>query len=170
MSVENAFNICLEMLKQRNYEILQLDKEDLIISALKPNGEQVSVYFNMSPKFDTKSMKEIIFLMEQEGIDHSIVVYKDNITAATSNILSQTIDLKIELFAEEDLQINITKHCLQPKFVRLNKDDTIHFKEQFGIKFPSLRHDKPISRFYDYQKGDVIQIERDGMFTFRIVR
>ena len=163
--------IVLRCKLQRKYEILHVDEDNFNISSIKPNGEQVSVYFNTAPKFDTKSMKEVIFMMEQEGIDHSIVVYKDNITAATSNVLSQTIDLKIELFAEEDLQINITKHRLQPVFTKLNEEDTVEFKKKFGTKFPSLRHDKPISKFYDYQKGDIIQIQRlDNTFAFRIVR
>jgi DNA-directed RNA polymerase subunit H (RpoH/RPB5) len=171
MSQQQAFATCLEMLSQRNYEILHIDEDNFNISAIKPNGEQVSVYFNTAPKFDTKSMKEVIFMMEQEGIDHSIVVYKDNITAATSHVLSQTIDLKIELFAEEDLQINITKHRLQPSFTKLNEEETTEFKKNFGTKFPSLRHDKPISKFYDFQKGDIIQIKRlDNTFAFRIVR
>ncbi len=171
MSQKKAFEICIEMLLQREYEILHLDEETFSISATKPNGEQVSVYFNSAPKFDTKSMKEVIFMMEQEGIDHAIVVYKDNITAATSNVLSQTIDIKIELFAEEDLQINITKHRLQPIFTKLSEEESIEFKKNFGLKFPSLRHDKPISKFYDFQKGDIIQIKRlDNTYAFRIVR
>ena len=116
-------------------------------------------------------MKEIIFLMEEEGIDHAIVIYKDNITAATANVLSQTIDLRIELFAEENLQINITKHRLQPIYTKLTEEETIEFKDKFGTKFPTLRHDKPISRFYDFSKGDIIQIERqDGTYAYRLVR
>jgi DNA-directed RNA polymerase subunit H (RpoH/RPB5) len=171
MTQERAFDICLEMLEQRNYELVSVDKENLNITALKTNNEQISVYFNNAPKFDTKSMKEIIFLMEEEGIDHSIVIYKDNITAATANVLSQTIDLRIELFAEENLQINITKHVLQPQFSKLSDEENIEFKEKFGTKFPILRYDKPISRFYDFSKGDVIQIERlDDTYAFRIVR
>ena len=166
-----AFNICLEMLAQRDYDIIHEDEENLTISALKPNNEQISVYFNVAPKFDTKSMKEIISLMEQEGIDHSIVIYKDNITAATSNVLDQTIELKIELFAEEDLQINITKHRLQPKYRKLSLDEATEFKEKNGTKFALLRHDKPISKFYDYEKGDIIEIERkNGSIIYRFVR
>ena len=171
MSQQRAFDICLEMLEQRNYELIAADKENLNISAIKPNNEPISVYFNNAPKFDTKSMKEIIFLMEEEGIDHAIVIYKDNITAATANVLSQTIDLRIELFAEENLQINITKHRLQPIYTKLSEEDTIEFKNNFGTKFPTLRHYKPISRFYDFSKGDIIEIKRqDNTYAYRVVR
>jgi DNA-directed RNA polymerase I, II, and III subunit RPABC1 len=171
MSQSAAFRTCIEMLEQRGYEIVDSDPEELTISALKLNGEQVSVYFNNAPKFDTKSMKEVISMMEEEGIDHSIVIYKDNITAATAAVLEQTVDLKIELFAEEDLQINITKHRLQPTFCKLSADDATLFKKEYGIKFPTLRHNQPISKFYNYEKGDVIKIQRqNNTIIYRIVR
>ena len=171
MSQLAAFNTCIEMLEQREYEIVDSDPEQLTISALKPNNAQVSVYFNNAPKFDTKSMKEVISMMEEEGIDHSIVIYKDNITAATAAVLEQTVDLKIELFAEEDLQINITKHRLQPTFNKLSTDDATLFKKEYGTKFPTLRHNQPISKFYNYEKGDVIKIKRqNNTIIYRIVR
>ena len=167
MSKEKAKEICLEMLFQRGYTII--DTEDII--AVKPNGKQVIVFFNEASSFDTKSMKEIFSIMSERGVDHSIVVYRDKVTPATKSTLEQTEDMKIELFAEEDLQINITKHRLQPKFEKLEESDAYDFKKNFGIKFGILRLDRPISRFYDYQKGDVIRITRnDGYINYRIVK
>jgi DNA-directed RNA polymerase subunit H (RpoH/RPB5) len=79
--------------------------------------------------------------------------------------------MKIELFAEEDLQFNITKHRLQPKFEKLKDSEAVDFKKNFGIKFGILRLDRPIARFYNYQKGDVIRITRnDGYINYRIVK
>ena len=101
MSKEKAKEICLEMLFQRGYTII--DTEDII--AVKPNGKQVIVFFNEASSFDTKSMKEIFSIMSERGVDHSIVVYRDKVTPATKSTLEQTEDMKIELFAEEDLQI-----------------------------------------------------------------
>ena len=46
--------------------------------------------------------------------------------------------------------------------------------KKYGIKHGILRHDKPISRFYNYSKGDVIRIHRkennSDYITYRIVR
>jgi DNA-directed RNA polymerase I, II, and III subunit RPABC1 len=116
-------------------------------------------------------MKEAFSHMNEIGINHSIVIYQDGITAATKNTLSHALDRKIELFHEEDLQINITKHSLQPKFIKLDNTEAENFKRDYGVKFGTLRHDKPIARFYDYNKGDVIKILRkDGSIYYRIVR
>lgn len=164
---ERAKEICLEMLSQRKYKIV--DTENII--ALKPNGKQVIVFFNEASSFDTKSMKEIFSIMSERGVDHSIVVYRDKVTPATKSTLEQTEDMKIELFAEEDLQINITKHRLQPIFEKLEDEDANKFKKIHGLKFGVLRVDKPIARFYDYVRGDVIRITRsDGYINYRIVK
>ncbi len=170
MSQEQAFDVIIEMLIQREYDILDIDKFNMTISAIKPDGKQMSVFFNSSPKFDTKSMKDIISIMNENKIKHSLVIYTDNVTAATKSALSQSGEMRIELFAEEDLQYNITKHRLQPTFEKLSQKESETFKKEFGSKIGVLRCDKPISRFYDYEKGDVIRIIRDKYVTYRIVK
>lgn len=171
MSKQIAFEICIEMLEQRGYDVVLKDKEDLSIQAIKPDGDKMMVIFNSLPKFDSKSMKEVISIMSECGVNHSLVIYEDDITAATKNSLSQTNEMRVELFSEEDLQYNITKHRLQPKFERLSNEKGEEIKKEYGSKFGTLRIDKPISQFYDYEKGDVIKITRSGGYvTYRIVR
>ena len=167
MSNSNSRKTVLEMLEQRGYTIVDTEN----IMALKPDGSQVIVFFNESTSFDTKSMKEILSVMNEAGVVHSIVIYKDKVTPATKSTLEQCEDMKIELFAEEDLQINITKHRLQPLFEKLKDDEIAEFKKSFGLKFGILRIDRPIARFYNYSKGDVIRIVRsDGYINYRIVK
>ena len=168
---QRAYEICLEMLQQRGYDIIDQDKENLRVTALKHDGNQMMVFFNNAPKFDAKSLKETIAMMNEIGITHSLVVYREGVTAATKNTLNQSLEMRIELFAEEDLQFNITKHRLQPKFERMEEKEGDVFKKKYGIKFGTLRVDRPISRFYDYKRGDVIRITRPGGYVnFRIVK
>ena len=69
------------------------------------------------------------------------------------------------------MQINITKHRLQPSsFDRLSKAETLEFRKKYGSKFPIMKSTDPIARFYDYDKGDIIQVtQRNGLVNFRIV-
>jgi DNA-directed RNA polymerase subunit H (RpoH/RPB5) len=169
MSRETVHATCLEMLKQREYSII--DDEDTYITALKPDGTQMAVFFHEGQKFDTKGMKETLFLMNQMVVKHALIIYKDDVTPAVRQTLLRSVEMKFELFAKEDLKINITKHRYQPIFQRLEEKEAIVFKKEFGTKFGTLRVDKPISRFYDYQRGDVIRILRkDGYINYRIVK
>ena len=167
--MERSHQICKEMLTQREYEIIE-DEEDKII-ALKPDGDQMLVFFSDSPKFNVKNIQVYISLMNELQIFHAIIVYKDGVTAFTKKAIDQSIEMKFELFAEEDLQYNITKHRYQPKFEKLSLDDAIILKKQFGNNFPIIRKEDPISRFYNYQRGDVIKVIRNnGYISYRIVK
>ena len=168
-SQEIARKTCLEMIKQREYSIIE-DEENHII-ALKPDNTQMVILFHDAPKFDSKGMKETVNIMNEIGVYHAIVVYKDDVTPATKATLERSVEMKFELFAAEDLQFNITNHRLQPKFERLAEEEAIKFRKDFGTKFGTLRLDKPIARFYDYQKGDVIRNTRScGYINYRIVK
>ena len=168
--MDKAYATCLEMLKQREYKITDTDEEHRIIS-LKPNGESMVVYFTQLPKFNVKSMAEYISLMNEIGISHGLIVYKDSVTAMTKKAIEQSSEMRLELFAENDLQYNITKHRLQPTFERLKYTDAEKFKNKHGLKYPTLRKDDPIALFYDFSKGDVIKITRNtGHVMYRMVR
>jgi DNA-directed RNA polymerase subunit H (RpoH/RPB5) len=169
MSRERAYATCLEMLQQRGYSIIE--EEDTHITALKPDGQQMAVFFHDAPKFGTKGMKEIISLMNEMQVLHSLVVYKEDVTPFTKATLSRSEERHFEIFAIEDLQYNITKHRLQPTFERLEEKEATEFKQKYGMKFGTLRLDRPIARFYDYKRGDVIRITRlDGYINYRIVK
>ena len=167
--MEKAHKICVEMLNQRKYKIIT-DEDDKII-ATKPDGKNMIVFFSGTPKFNVKNMQIFITIMNDLDIFHAIIIYKDGITAFTKKAIDQSIEMEFELFTEEDLQYNITKHELQPEFNKITVTEAEQLKTNYGSKFPILRHDDPITRFYNFQKNDVIKIIRkSGYISYRIVK
>ena len=167
--MERAYNTCLEMMKQRNYEIINKEEDQIV--ALKPDGNQIIVFLSDSLKFNVKNIQMYISIMDEMQIFHAIIVYKETITAFTKKAIEQSLEMTFELFAVEDLQYNITKHILQPKFECLPTEESTNFKKQYGNRFPTLRRDDPISRFYGYNKGDVIKITRPNNYiSYSIVK
>ena len=161
--------ICIEMLMQRGYSIEE--NTDEIIIAFNSKGKKILCFFVKSPKFTTAYLTAYITIMNEKEISHSIIVYKEGVTPATKKTIDQLEEKHIELFAEEDLQYNITKHVLQPKFHCLTPQQSNAFKKQYGTKFATMKYDDPIARFYDYQKGSVIRITRkNGYITHSIVK
>lgn len=170
--MEKAFKICEEMIIQRNYNIL--DKDDERILAQKPDGQEMCVFLLNASKFNVESIQEYITMMKKMNINHCIIVYKDNVTPKAKEIIEDCSDLKIELFHEQELRYNLTKHYLVPKHEIAFKNKTaecIEFKNKYSDKFPILLKNDPVSRFYDFQKGDIIKITRkNGFITYRIVK
>lgn len=168
---DKAFEICQEMINQRGYKCVSIDNDTYRISALKPDNNPILVMFHMDSKLDTKSVKDILEELSGMDIKHAIVVYKDSITAATKNIINIISTCYIEIFTEQDLQYNITKHILQPIYQRLPADEAMEFKDKYKEKISAILHDRPISRFYNYAKGDIIRvIRKHNYIDYRIVK
>ena len=167
--MDKAYQICIEIFQQREYKITEQD--DNSITATKPNGETICAFTTNTPKFNINSAQEYIGYMNERDIKHSIIIYKDGVTSSATKIGEKFTDMEIELFSEAELQYNITKHRFQPKFKRLTVEDSTQFKKDYGTKFPVILKSDPIARFFNYKRGDVIQITRkDGYVTYRIVK
>lgn len=171
--IEQPLKVCYEMLQQRGYTDIRTceDIEMIQFLATKQNTETIAVFFSDSSKFDTKGMKEIINTMNDLSISHAIVVYKESITPATKSALLQSIEMKIEIFAAEDMHTNPTKHKYVSKHELLTPEEQQKFKKNFGVKIPIILLNDPIAKFYGYKKGDIIRvIRRNGFISYRIVR
>jgi len=169
--MKRAHTIMLEMLQQRKYKVTE--DEDTQILATKPNGDPVVVFFSDTPKFNVKSIQMYISNMNELKVFHSIIVYKNGITAFTKKAIAQSVEMTFELFSQQDLQYNVTKHRLQPQFIKLPPEEAVEFKKQYGSRFGVIRGDDPVSRFYAYNRGDVIRVIRGSgpteFVTYRIV-
>jgi len=167
--MEKAHQICLEMMDQRQYEIILNEPNQII--ALKPDKTRVVVFLSNISKFNVQEMQTYISGMNKLKIFHAIIIYQEGVTSFTKKIAEESIEMKFELFAMEDHQYIITKHKYQPQFKKLDPPQELAFKEKYGNQFAVLRKNDPITLFYGYEKGNVIKIIRkNGYITFRIVK
>ena len=113
-------------------------------------------------------------MLKKMDVSHCIIVYRDSATPVAKKIVEESKDINIELFTEEELQYNITKHYLVPKHELEYKKGTVacaNFKKKYGDDIPIIMKSDPISRFYGYERGDIIKVTRkNGYVMFRIVK
>jgi len=167
-----------EMLKQRGYKKIEeiIEEKHIVIRSLKGPKELYAFVTNIE-KFNTEKTQEYIKIMQERGIHHAIIVYKNVITStARKNInklpTNDEVNLKIELFSDMELQFNITKHRLQPKFKLLSPKEASLFKSKYGKNIPIMFTCDPIARFFNYKPGDVVRLTRKktGYVSYRIVK
>ena len=168
---------CIEMLQQRGYDTITQNEDASIVGTKSGQNDTIAIFFNPSLKLDVERVKEYITLMVDSDIHHSIIVYKDSVTPVARKVIEElpksadTHGLLIELFEEKSLRYNITKHRLVPKHTALSKSESADFRTKYGTKIPVLLKIDPVVRFYNFQRGDVIRIDRvDGYVSFRLVR
>jgi DNA-directed RNA polymerase I, II, and III subunit RPABC1 len=168
-----AYDICVEMFNQRGYEIVEQDDERIL--AIKEDGNQICAFISKNmTKFNVDRIQEYISMIKKMDICHCLIVYKDSATPIAKKVVEDSKEIVIELFNEDELKYNITKHYLVPLHELLYKKKTKEcdeFKKKYSDKFPVLLKTDPVARFYFYDKGDIIRITRkDGYVTYRIVR
>ena len=167
----STYNICIEMLTQRGYtNITKIEEEPVILCADKENDEKMCVIFADNVKINVTTVRDYISFMENKKISHSIIIYTDKPTSPAKKSLEESGDMVIELFEDIELCVNITKHETVPRHTRLTKEESKEFKQKYGTKFPIIKVDDPISRFYFFQRGDIIEIEDDDLVYYRLVR
>jgi DNA-directed RNA polymerase I, II, and III subunit RPABC1 len=157
------------MLEQRGFSIEE-ETDDMIIG-VRQTDYDIVVFFDVSQKLDTDKVKVFIAKMKELDLSNCIIVYKDSVTSPAKKVIEELQEFKIEIFKETELRYNITKHRLVPKHSALSKSECINFKKQYGIKIPVLLKTDAVAKFYNFQKGEIIKVERrDGTVTFRIVK
>jgi DNA-directed RNA polymerase I, II, and III subunit RPABC1 len=175
--MEKAYETCVEMIQQRGYVII--DQDDERILATRENRstgseQQICVFLTNTSKFNVESIQEYIGMMKKMEVWHCIIVYRDSATPVAKKIVEETKDMVIELFTEDELQYNITKHYLVPKHEIAYKKGTVgcvNFKKKYSDNIPIILKNDPISRFYGYERGDIIKvIRKNGYVMYRIVK
>lgn len=165
-------NVVVEMFEARGYD--SIVKSEKYIKAVKPNGKKICLFRDVVTKLKAEGLRNFLTQLHEMKIQHGILVYREKPTPnVKKNIESiKNIKVHLELFQENELGINITKHELVPKHRRMDKTETqTEFFTKNRTKFPALLKSDPISRFYAYERGDVIEITRkNGFVCYRIVK
>lgn len=168
-----AYQIVEEMFQERGYKIIEQDDERIL--ANKDSKNQICAFIpKIMTKFNVEKIQEYISMLKKMDIWHCLIVYKDTATPIAKKVVEESKDILIELFNEDELQYNITKHFLVPKHELVYKKkskECEEFKKKYSDKFPIILKSDPVSRFYGYNKGDIIKITRkNGYVMYRIVR
>ncbi|GAB4814258.1 hypothetical protein N2152v2_001304 [Parachlorella kessleri] len=183
---------CLEMLNDRGYlivrEELEATKEDfrgkfgdeprkdeLTILASKQDDptDQIFVFFPDEVKVGVKTIKQLAERMRSEGVQRAIMVVQTNMTPFAKQCL-QEMQPKyvIELFQEQELLVNITKHVLVPEHRILTPEEKRTLLQRYKVKdtqLPRIQFNDPVARYYGMQRGQVVRIVRPSETAGRYV-
>lgn len=171
MSLNKAFETVKDILDKRSYKIIE-DNEEHIKGE---NGRKsIIVFKTYITKINIEKIKEYITHLNNIKLNKCILIYSGNITPMAIKLINVSSNIKIELFTLDELQYNITKHRLVPRYEKLNLEDSKEFKKKYGLKFPVMLMKDPVRRFYDFQRGDIIKVidkcSNDTIIRFRIVK
>ncbi|KAL6771438.1 RPB5 [Auxenochlorella protothecoides x Auxenochlorella symbiontica] len=111
--------------------------------------------------------------MRAEGVQRALMVVATNMTPFAKQCL-QEMQPKyvIELFKEEELLVNITKHVLVPEHRILSAEEKKTLLARYKVKdtqLPRIQFNDPVARYYGVQRGGVVRIVRPSETAGRYV-
>lgn len=83
--------------------------------------------------------------------------------SAKQAILTMAPAYIMEYFLENELVINVTKHCLVPEHIVLSPDEKMAVLKKYKLQENQLNRilmNDPVCRFFGCKRGQVIQINR----------
>lgn len=171
---KQAVSVVEEMLTDRGYNIVYIDRdlnkgESYVIKANKDN-DWCLCCINHEEKVNIAGIKERISILNRESANRCIIIYRSSVTSTAKKSID-TLEYNFELFGLNELQLNITRHRLVPRHVRVTEEENKMLEEKFKGKLPQMLTSDPVSRYYAFARGEYIRIHRkDGSMMYRVVK
>lgn len=142
------------------------------------------VFFATSDKLNIDVMRAITQTMEALALGRALVVFRSSVTTSVRKVLER-LPVAIELWRVSELQYDIREHAYYCPHVKMTAEEVDDLVRQLSpgaaadkIKptavlahMPKILKTDPVVRFFGYQRGDVLRINRsDGSVFFRVVR
>ena len=180
--ISNYLGYLAEFEEQSN-EIDVFSIIDKLALLFERGKKKLLVYFHpLDSKLAQNDMNYIHNMMTVHDAHHLIIVANNKATPKVSNVLG-ILGSYAQLFSENELIFNVTKHQLVPKHSLVSEQEKAIILNTFTKMpdgsihpelIPGIYTTDPIVKYYNFQPDDLIRIERprkDGYFdlTFRIV-
>ena len=163
--------VVLNMLKVRNYKIPEtetgieefMQTEEQLTNRIDDQEKKLFIFFPKIPKVGVINIRQFIKEMDENEVDHSIIIVKDTITAFAKQIFVEAKPKIIEYFKEEEFKINKLEHKLVPKHTLISdseKKDLLKMYRSKETQLQKIFSTDPIARIYGARRGQVFKIER----------
>jgi len=148
----------------------------------KNETQRIAIFWSDIEKIGVKQIKSYLDFMDENDVNHSILVLKNPITTFGKRAIEEfNINFPtkyIEYFEYSELLINITKHVLTPLHIPLSDTEKEELLKNYNLKkdaqLPKLHHTDAIAKYYGLRKGTVVKVIRSSgtetnYITYRVV-
>lgn len=159
-----------EMFSQRGYEyVTETNDFEHVVRVAKHSKGKVYVFSNFIEKISVNLFKECLSFLDQNNSTHCIVITSEGITPCVKKIIDNSYNVRIEVFSEDELGYNVTKHSLVPKHELASQSELAELKKHLP-NLPIILSKDPVVKFLGFEKKQVVKVTRkSGAVVFRII-
>lgn len=146
-----------------NLGTIEKVKKQMQMTADGPLG-RILVRWPCSPKLSSPECTSLMACLKDAGIHNALVIIDDSVTPHVKNTLrlARRKDQIIEVFTLEEMQFNVSKHCLVPKHIICSKEEKKKIRKAYGKDLPGIKASDPQMKYLGAKKGQLIKIFRDS--------
>jgi len=134
-----------------------------------PNIGTIWVEFNADENVGMKQLREYMAHLVNGSFHSGIMITVKPMTGMAIRLLRGATSLSdgpkggVEVFIEQDLLVNITKHELVPKHVLLSDEEKQQLLQRYRLKqtqLPRIQSTDPVAKYLGLRRGAVVKIIR----------
>ncbi len=193
--VFRALKTCFKMLRKRGYYVDEdnfnmtsegfynrfvgqqavLDRKMIeILCKKRDQDESIFVFFAPSEKLSKASVEEYYKKMVNNNVNRAILVISMPLTVSAKTSLKQFASkgVRIEIFTDKELLVDITEHKLVPEHVLLTEEQKRELLARYRLKenqLPRIQTLDPVARYLGLKARDVVKIERPSETAGRYI-
>merc|ERR1719272_2760620 len=150
------------------------EKFIILVHKKRETSQQLIVFFpEENKRVGVKPIRVLAERMDEKGIKEAILAVKQPLTPlARTAIVEAMSKMRIEVFHESELIVNITHHELVPKHVPLTEEERQQLLNRYRMKptqLPRIQQQDPIARYFGMSRDQVVKIMRPSETAGRYV-
>lgn len=135
----------------------------------KPDIGNIWVEFNSDENVGLKQLRDYMQHLVNGAFYSGIMICMKPMTGMALRLLRGAAGIQegpkggVEVFVEQDLLVNITKHDLVPTHVLLSREEKDQLLKRYRLKetqLPRIQVSDPVARYYGLRRGQVVKIIR----------
>ncbi|KAI9725139.1 MAG: DNA-directed RNA polymerases II 24 kDa polypeptide (RNA polymerase II subunit 5) [Chrysothrix sp. TS-e1954] len=126
--------------------------------------------FNNEANVGIKHLRAFAHYIDEHNFRTGIFISAVNPTKSALKVIPSVLPNVIEVFNEQDLLVNITKHELVPRHVLLSVEEKKAVLQRYRVKenqLPRIQTTDPVARFLGLKRGQVVKIIRESVTAGR---
>lgn len=147
----------------------------VILCSHKDNPEdKILVYFpDENKRVGVKPIRVLAQKMSENKISHALLVVRQPLTSFAKSAIGESLaKMRIEVFHENELVVNITTHQLVPKHLPLTEQEKQYLLNRYQLKpsqLPRIQQNDPIARYFGLTRDKVVKVIRPSETAGRYV-
>jgi len=134
-----------------------------------PEIGPIWIEFNSDDNVGLKQLRDYMIHLSSENYYSGIMITAKSMTGMALRLLRGASGMSegpkggVEVFVEQDLLVNITKHELVPTHVLLSSEEKAQLLKRYRLKetqLPRIQVTDPVAKYYGLRRGQVVKIIR----------